>query len=460
MKYRKLLAICAVLVLGVAMQPEAASANQITEIAAEGGQDGQSQTAETPMEDGQDGQPQTGETTSGDGQGEQPQTEEPLENDEQPEEVPLPKKVTGLHTTCQSDQKVLLEWDACDGAVYYEIYRKKADGNYKKLDEVTDEYYVDETIAYGATYTYKVIPVNHNDEEGPAAVIKLENTLAVNLIKQKYTYHQMQLDMRELERKYSDYCTLTTIGTSVQGRMIYDFAIGDPNAKESLLVVSTLHAREYICSAILMRELEYYLRGYHSRLGGVRPADVLKNMQIHYVVMSNPDGVTISQNSYPRWKSNARGVDLNNNFPAKPFIVGGKKGASGYSGTKALSEPESQAIASLTKKLKKNQHLLGVINYHAMGQIVFGSCSDKNLKKDTQTMYLIARKLTGYQDSGSYSSGKRSSGGSYREYVMDLLQIPSITIEVGSTYAPCSYGEYASAFEKNKLVVLKIAKAL
>lgn len=75
-------------------------------------------------------------------------------------------------------------------------------------------------------------------------------------------------------------------------------------------------------------------------------------------------------------------------------------------------------------------------------------------------MYLIARKLTGYRSAGGYSSGTRSSGGSYREYVMDLLGLPSITIEVGSTIAPCSYWEYDSIFRKNKLVVLKIADAL
>ena len=176
--------------------------------------------------------------------------------------------------------------------------------------------------------------------------------------------------------------------------------------------------------------------------------------------MANPDGVTISQTKTPRWKANSHGVDLNRNFPADKFVVKGKRGAEGYSGLKALSEPESAAIAKLTKNLKKNQNLLGVVNYHAMGQIVFGDCADAKIKKNTQLMYSIARKLTGYADSGGYASPKSTADGSYREYVMYMLGIPSITLEVGSTYAPCSYWEYESAFQKNRLVVLKIADAL
>ncbi len=105
--------------------------------------------------------------------------------------------------------------------------------------------------------------------------VTFSNTKAVQIRSQKYTYSQMKKDMQELEQKYSNYCEMTKIGTSVQGRAIYDFAIGNPDAEESLLVVSTLHAREYICSAVLMKELEYYLENYNGTIGGVKPANTL-----------------------------------------------------------------------------------------------------------------------------------------------------------------------------------------
>lgn len=448
MNYKKIMMICAATVFCMTLQAQPVCAQEITEI-------GQTAMEDTPADENPTEASSTEEKQEDESSSEEPPAEEPVQK-------PLtPEKVTGLHVTCESDKKVLLEWNKSKGAEYYCIYRNEEGGTFQELGDTKKDCFKDTSVVFGKTYEYLVVPYNEDDQEGQEATIRLVNKQAVNIRTQKYTYHQMQTDLRELTKKYSDYCELTSIGTSVEGRNIYDFAIGAKDAGESLLVVSTLHAREYICSAMLMQELEYYLRNYNRSLQGSTPAKVLENMQIHYIVMANPDGVTMAQNQYPRWKANGRGVDLNNNFPAKKFVVSGKPGASGYTGKKALSEPESKAIASLSKELKKNRNLLGVVNYHAMGQIVFGDCSDAKLKKDTQTMYRIARSLTGYYDAGGYSSGKSSpAGGSYREYVMDLLKLPSITIEVGSTVAPCSYGEYSSVFQKNKLVVLKIAEAL
>lgn len=492
MKYKKIarIGVTSVLCMAFAVQPVraqsmikegltgeliiAADASvQSLEEPAEGNEDESepAQTTETPAGDQEaeqqvteDHQDQTEEAAQGDTAQEQENlqngTQEEITGEKTPQQLPKPKKVTGLHLTCESDQKVLLEWNESENVAYYRVYRKKENGAYKSLGEPDQASYTDASVTFGKKYTYKVVAVNQDDKEGSAATIQLSNTQAVDIKTQKYTYKQMVTDMKELEKKYTNYCELTPIGESVEGRTIYDFAIGNPNAQDSLLVVSTLHAREYICSALLMKEIEYYLRNYNNALSGSTPAKVLKNTQIHYIVMSNPDGVTISQTKSPRWKANSRGVDLNRNFPANKFIVKGRRGSEGYTGLKALSEPESKAIAALTTNLKKNQHLLGVVNYHAMGQIVFGDCASSKIKQDTQTMYRIARSLTGYSDAGGYSSPKSVADGSYREYVMYLLGVPSITIEVGSTYAPCSYWEYESAFQKNKMVVIKIADAL
>ncbi|MBO6139206.1 MAG: hypothetical protein J6P08_04205 [Agathobacter sp.] len=290
---------------------------------------------------------------------------------QQPEELPQPSAVEGLHTTKQGKTKVYLEWEESSDATFYVIYRKTAGGKYKKLAESSKPSYTDKNVSSGKTYTYKIVAKNEQKEADEAAKVTFSNTEAVQIRSQKYTYSQMKKDMQELAQQYSDYCEMTKIGTSVQGRGIYDFAIGNPDAEESLLIVSTLHAREYICSAVMMKEIQYYLENYNGTIGGVKMSNVLKKMQIHYIVMANPDGVTISQTKHSRWKSNGRGVDLNRNFPAKHFIPGGKKGEQGYSGPKALSEPESYAVATLTRQLIKQQNLQGVVNYHAMGRILY-----------------------------------------------------------------------------------------
>lgn len=246
--------------------------------------------------------------------------------------VPIPSKITGLRTTSQTQTKVKIEWNACENAAAYTIYRKQGSGAYHKLATAEKPSYTDKKIKEGKNYHYKIVAYNTLDQEGEAETIAFSNAAIVKIASQKYTYAQMKQQMKMLKNKYSDYCEMTEIGSSVKGHSLYDFTIGSPDADSSVLVVGTLHAREYICAAVLMQEIEYYLSNYNCRIGGMKPADVLENTQIHYVVMANPDGVEISQKSYARWKSNARGVDLNRNFPIKKFVSGGTKGAEGYSG--------------------------------------------------------------------------------------------------------------------------------
>lgn len=246
--------------------------------------------------------------------------------DDADQPVPIPSKITGLRTTSQTQTKVKIEWNACENAAAYTIYRKQGSGAYHELATAEKPFYTDKKIKEGKNYHYKIVAYNTLNQEGEAATIAFSNAAIVKIASQKYTYAQMKQQMKMLKNKYSDYCEMTEIGSSVKGHSLYDFTIGSPDADSSVLVVGTLHARECICAAVLMQEIEYYLSNYNCMIGGMKPADVLENTQIHYVVMANPDGVEISQKSYARWKSNARGVDLNRNFPTKKFVSGGTKG--------------------------------------------------------------------------------------------------------------------------------------
>jgi hypothetical protein len=371
-----------------------------------------------------------------------------------------PTALKGLRNTSQSRHNMLLEWKSSKRAAVYQVYRKSKGHDYQLLGTTKKVNFTDKKLHWGISYYYKVVPVNRQKKKGTAGVIHCQTGTFVKPGNAKYTYVQMIKDMRKMAALYRDYCSLSSIGKSVEGRQLYDFAIGNPKAKKSILVVCTLHAREYICSAVIMQQAEYYLQHYNGTVSGVTPAKVLSNVQIHYLMMSNPDGVTISQTEKSQWKANGRGVDLNRNFPASVFKVGGKKGAEGYSGPYALSEPESRAIAAFTKKLIQSQKLLGNINYHAMGQIIFGDCSEKSLATDTELMYNIAKRLTGYRSSTGYQASTPASGGQYREYVMYQLGVPSITIEMGRSTAPCPFWEYSSAYRQNRDVVFSIANAL
>lgn len=248
-----------------------------------------------------------------------------------------------------------------------------------------------------------------------------------------------------------------------------------------MVVISNIHAREYMTAQLCMAQIEHYLKNYNGKVSGVNVKGVLNKMAIHYIPMANPDGVTISQFGISKirdkklrkalykmpgashtstWKANARGVDLNRNsnshFRAN---YGGKRGSEGFSGPSAASEPETKAISKLLKELKKTKTLKGVVNYHAMGSIVFGSGGKGNVKKNTLKMYRLARSITGYTSGESYGSGSPSVG-SMRDYIMEKIKSPSITLEIGVIGCPLPTSQFASIWGKNHALVLREAKLL
>ena len=264
-------------------------------------------------------------------------------------------------------------------------------------------------------------------------------------------------------------------------RVVYIESIGNPNAKKTLLVVSNLHAREYMTVQLCMAQIEYYLKNYYRSISGTVPVNVFEKIAVHFVPMANPDGVTISQygiraihkaslrktlrkmpgaNRHRLWKANARGVDLNRNYPVSYRARYQKRGSEGYTGTHAASEPETRAILSLLRKIRKTSKLKGVVNYHAMGSIAFGGCSKRgNVRKVTAAMYRRAVALTRYGSSAGYNAGKPSIG-NFREYVVYKKKIPSITLEIGVRGCPLPSSQFPSAWRRNYRLVLEEAKLL
>ena len=385
----------------------------------------------------------------------------------------VPKRVSGFKVRFLSKVNAELSWKPC--ADKYLVYRKVcgSNGTFRLLKQLKKTSFVDDTVRFNKKYRYKIIAVNKGSVTTVSSptVISYDNSKIVCVSKQKYSYEDVSCDLRKLVKRYPKKISYSSLGKTADGRCIYDVVIGNKKAKKSLLVVATLHAREYMCSLLCMNQIEYYL-------GEEEFESVLDEMQIHYVVMANRDGVSLSQfgidaiESIPLgsalssmsvstlWKANGRGVDLNRNFPYD-FQESGFAGAAGYSGTTALSERESQAIVSLVDELRSGVGLCGVVNYHATGSIIFGDCEKKknsSLFKQTTQMYETAVSLTGYTSAQDYNSGSSGSAGNFREFVMYQCGIPSITIEIGKQSCPLPISEFTSIWEKNKLVVIEEAK--
>jgi protein MpaA len=116
------------------------------------------------------------------------------------------------------------------------------------------------------------------------------------------------------------------LGHSVEGRPIVAYEAGDPGAARKELVVGCIHGDERAGIAIA-RRLEHA-----SPVG----------LDLWIVPVLNPDGAAA------RTRGNARGVDLNRNFPWRWKPLGGLV----YSGPRPLSEPESKVAYRLIRRLR------------------------------------------------------------------------------------------------------------
>jgi protein MpaA len=122
----------------------------------------------------------------------------------------------------------------------------------------------------------------------------------------------------------------TLAGTSARGRPIRVFERGDPDAARRILVVGCIHGDEPAGIAIAKR---------------LETMAVPKEVDLWVITNSNPDGVA------QRMRTNGHGVDLNRNFPWRWRPIG-RPGDRHYSGSRALSEPESQLLVREIDRLR------------------------------------------------------------------------------------------------------------
>jgi N-acetylmuramoyl-L-alanine amidase/Zinc carboxypeptidase len=123
-----------------------------------------------------------------------------------------------------------------------------------------------------------------------------------------------------------------TYGRSAAGRALEVQRVGDPNAPVRVLVVGSIHGNEPAGHAVVRR-----LRA------SAPPAGV----QLWLVERANPDGVRAGT------RQNARGVDLNRNFPFR-WAGGGRPFDTYYPGPRRASEPETRALQALISEVRPN----------------------------------------------------------------------------------------------------------
>ncbi len=125
-----------------------------------------------------------------------------------------------------------------------------------------------------------------------------------------------------------------TIGHSVKGRPIRAWRLGEPGRRR-IVLVSTMHGNEPHTRQILET---------------LRDGRALRGVDLWVIPTYNPDGLVRGT------RRNARGVDLNRNFPHKWADLDG----SYESGPRPASEPETRAVMRFLQEIDP----LRVISFH------------------------------------------------------------------------------------------------
>lgn len=281
----------------------------------------------------------------------------------------------------------------------------------------------------------------------------------------QYSYEQMAEDIARIQALYPDIVTCSVIGKSEEGREILVLQIGNPDAKHHVLLQGAIHGREHLTAWLSMAIADYSLSQHYFHSGTVC---------FHILPMVNPDGVIISQSeelgkaqrtiyendkafgytgldsaAYARvWKANAKGIDLNRNFPSGWDNSGQRKSPSSeqYRGTAPFSAAESKALRDYTLAFDFD----ATISLHSHGSVIYYQYGDKQeVNQQSKSLARFVERITGY----SLEENDGTDGAGFKDWAIDELEIPSITIEIGCMDSPLPERKLYNVFARFQAIV-------
>ena len=228
------------------------------------------------------------------------------------------------------------------------------------------------------------------------------------------------------------------IAKSILGVPINAYIIGE--GSRYVAFFGAHHASESITCNLLFTFIYEFMRGVSK--GREKECQLFRDFRYVIVPAVNPDGIEIAMHgagesvirerilrmlslSESVWQANARGVDLNHNYPYRFYEYkalekerGITAGATRYSGEYPESEPETKAVLGLVRTLSP----IGILSLHSQGEEIFHIGGDR--------LSRIAERLSGICGYTPSSPSSLASYGGLCDYTSSI-GIPSFTIEVG-----------------------------
>lgn len=290
---------------------------------------------------------------------------------------------------------------------------------------------------------------SEDEGDGPAGGSVVDSTVTL------YTYEMMEEDLRELCRLYPQRIRMGSAGKSADGREIWYADVGPEHAPRQFFLSAGIHGREYMTPLLAMEMIEAELT-----------EPTAEDCLFRVVPMANPDGIVIAQkgpdgirseelrgvirkaaetdmNEYAsyretygteaeyfrHWKANARGVDLNRNFPIEYWtaMTTGIPHPSSqkYKGPSAGSESETQALMALLEAMDEPE---AVISLHSQGEILYWDCGQTGtVREKNRVLVNQIADMTGYRRIDQFTNPDATLD----DWAALVCGIPSVNVEVG-----------------------------
>lgn len=316
---------------------------------------------------------------------------------------------------------------------------------------------------------YLVNPaINPNNLQiGQTIVVPVRVTWKIVDGRREYDYETMNDHLRGLQQIYP-FMQINSIGTSVLGKQIPEVLVGAGMKK--VHYNGSFHANEWITSAVLMEFLNDYLLALTNQtsLQGRAAYPLYTGATLSLVPMVNPDGVDLVLHGAPAsppwdtrvvelnkgstdfsgWKANIRGVDLNNQFPAKWEIEKERKvqepAPRDYPGDAPLTEPETIAMAQLTR----NRDFDRVLAFHTQGQEIYWGF--ENLEPpESEIIAQEFERLSGYK-----AIRNLDSYAGYKDWFIQDFRRPGFTFELGLGVNPLPISQFDEIYNDTLGIML------
>lgn len=282
-----------------------------------------------------------------------------------------------------------------------------------------------------------------------------------------YTYEKMQNDLQRLQEIYP-FIKSQTIGHSVMGKELIELQIGAGTKQVHLN--GSFHANEWITTPVIMQFINEYALSLTNEkpIRGLFMLPLFMSTMFSVVPMVNPDGVNLSLNGsdaaaqyksevlainnqsedFSNWKANIRGVDLNNQYPAKWEIEAQRMATSpaprDYPGPYPLSEPEAIIMANLAKQ----RNFSRINAFHTQGEEIYWGFEGIEPPVSEIIVNEYAR-VSGYlpvRYLDSYAG--------YKDWFIQEFHKPGFTVELGQGVNPLPIEQFPDIYEKNLGIML------